>query len=455
MTGPEANPCIRACASLRKSLADRVFWIFVVLGWGTQWMVTDGLFQCFAIFDAELPGGLNLPQVSISLVGNSASAIPVIIWPILFYKHPPSERVYVGVAWAAAIAPAVIAFIAAVGWRVVVGNVAVIVESTVSAAILVGNFVYVAQLPMLAIYYIESCTAGVMLGSGLGSSFAGILGIIQESLQDSENASQNAFGPGPYMGVITVLAACSTVAWVYIWHEGIGRRPNPSKDNAAEDERDGKAEAACQGSTTTATPLIPVKAGGKTEHSKLIATPAGICDSYFVSVTLLGSIISIQTWGLTFLQFAAANASCTCDTADATNKRTFQLATALAFIAMPIGGLLSHLAPSYDLRVHTALVCLHILAFLFQTLAVAGAGVMTCSVAAQAIVILSNAMLRGVYQYLIALQYPMLARRYEGTPGNSERAVLLFGLITTWLIIVTTYISYALTETNVVSCPLH
>ena len=59
-------------------------------------------------------------------------------------------------------------------------------------------------------------------------------------------------------------------------------------------------------------------------------------------------------------------AGCTCDTSDQTQVDTYQLATAFAYVGMALGGLMSYLLPTYDVRVHVAIGAVQAVAYLFQ-----------------------------------------------------------------------------------------
>ena len=66
--------------------------------------------------------------------------------------------------------------------------------------------------------------------------------------------------------------------------------------------------------------------------------------------------------------------------------------------------------------------------------------------------ILAQSIIRGVFQYLTALQYGMLAAHFESAPLAREAAVLWYGLLASLGSAGFGLLSYALTEANVVSC---
>lgn len=407
-----------------------IYTLFVVLGWGTQWLSADALDQCMAIFMAKLPGGLNLRQVASSLVANVCSSVGVLLWMIIFgCGRTPTYRVYVAGGWVLVCASLLCVFVAAVGWTAVIGNTAVVVIVTVGIANLLGMMTYLVQMPMIAIFFSETCVSAVMTGAGMASLFAGLLGLVQ-------SASPEGFGPSALLAFVVALCAASLYAWSHILRHGIGRRPASS--NVSDEDKPVRARV------TEASELLPTVAPAP--------VPRKILDSYTVSVLLMGALVNAQTWGFNFLQFATSKASCTCNTTDAAAQLTFQLATALAFLAMSFGGLLSYVAPSAELRIHAALTALHALAFIVQTLAAAGVRFMTCGTAAQAVVVLSNVVLRGVYQYLVATQYTALGRHFEATPELRERGVMVYGIVIACTSALCSLAAFALTQTGVISC---
>ena len=409
-------------ASLPRSAASefRIFWLFVILGWGTQWLPNDALNQCMGVFITVLPEGLNLPQVASSLWGNICASAGVALWMLVFScGREPTLRVYTTCGWVLVVIGALCMFLAAVGWKWTVDHSSVIVIGTVGITNMLGQMTYMVQMPMLALFFQETTVSAVMTGAGMGSLFAGLLGLIQ-------TADPDGFGPSPLLALVTVLCLASVVAWMHILHNGVGRLP----------------------------PSYSTKPAKASEASELLPAPAprALFDGYTLSVWLMGAIINYQTWGLTFLQYATTKSSCTCDTHERGAQLVYQLATSLSYLAMPVGGLLSYFAPSLDLRTHWTLTAIHIVAYVFQTLAVAGVRFMTCSAGAQTVVVLSNILIRGIYQYLTALQFIMLGRHFERSPGLRERSVMVYGLIVSWAAVLTSFASYALTESNVVQC---
>ncbi|KAL1503733.1 hypothetical protein AB1Y20_012204 [Prymnesium parvum] len=396
----------------------RDFAAFLLLGVGTQWMVNDAVYQNMDVFTAVLPEGIRLPNTAGSLSGALGPIFALSLWAVVCSTGLSLEK-YLAANWILAVYPPLVAFVVACAWRAVVGDTSIVIWAALFLTNAGGQASYFVQVPMLARYFSETSVSATMTGSGIGSMVAGGLGLIQ--------AGTSSFSPMWVMLCVTFISASSTVAWYLIVSRGWGRIRLP-------EEGGGKK------STTESTLLV-------SETEQRLWQPV------MVACLLMGALLNITTWGISFLPYASLGASCTCDPSDHIAQRNYDLATSLAYVAMPIGGFLSYVLPVYDVRFHAFLVSLHSFAYLLQTFAVVGVSFMNCSAGARVTVVLGNMVLRGVFQYVITMQYRVINRLFEHSTITRGRANALYGQLTSWVSILTSFIAYGLAEGQVVGCP--
>ncbi|KAL1515289.1 hypothetical protein AB1Y20_001382 [Prymnesium parvum] len=410
------------------------FGAFLLLGMGSQWIVNDALFQNMDIFTSVLPEGLQLPNTAGSLSGAIGTVVVLVLWAVVC-AGGLSEAKYTTGSWILISVSPIAAFVAAVAWRALIGRTSIVVWVSLFLSSSVGQASYFIQMPMLAQYFSETALSATLTGSGVGSMTAGGLGLVQ--------AASAAFGPTPFMLIITAVCTLSTASWAFILSRGLGR-PRTT----------GSASKILPPAQPSLCCFFHEEEGRKSRESSplVLSAEPRLFVPQLLACLAMGSLINITTWGLTFLQFATSSASCSCDPSDRVAQETYDLATALSYVAMPLGGLLSYLVPLYDIRVLSALVVVHTLFYLLQTLAVANVGFMSCSAGARFCVILSNIFLRGIFQYATAMQYRVINRLFEDAPTTRSRASALYGTLTSWATVLMSFLAYGLVTSHAVSC---
>ena len=239
-----------------KADAVREFCVFMALGTGTQWIINDALQQCLGVFMADLPGGIELPNIASSLVGGCGSLFAILLWWAFmkFSSRRLTDSTYRRCSWINVWTGPLTAVGTAIAWRAVVGDVPIVVHLAFFISNVQGQLTYNVQVtprlqclwrfpdpgmaaedlcccaltwdlracsqlgicrsmlrsrtrlrlqvPMLSLHYSERALSGVMTGSGIGSMLSGgVLGLIQTSVP--------SFGPTALMWTVAVFSFIS------------------------------------------------------------------------------------------------------------------------------------------------------------------------------------------------------------------------------------------------------
>lgn len=86
--------------------------------------------------------------------------------------------------------------------------------------------------------------------------------------------------------------------------------------------------------------------------------------------------------------------------------------------------------------------------------AVVGVDALSCSAESRVLVVISNILLRGVFQYLAAVQYIFLARHFAHAEVLRERIISLYGQLTSWVTIIASFAAFMLTTDGTLHCSL-
>ena len=415
----------------RKSEA---FLAFMLVGFGTGWTVCDAALGNMAWLMRRLPAeGLLLPTHADIAGKATAFTCALACWVAMGADYKPSFAAFRTGMWALYVAGMAAALLMAAFWSVTVGDVAVFVILGTALGSAIGTFSVCCVYSFAAVFFDDAVVAAILTGNGVGSALAGVLGLVQ--------GAQPAFGTTAAMLVTAGLVGAAMCGWRHILVRGLAMAPS-----GASPEDDAAAER----------PLLPPPPeppGGGAEASKGWATLARLG----LPLWLLAGVTAASTWGVALptLQFATAHAGCDCAVDAELPSRTYTLATSSAFILMPLGALLAHVAPCTDLRALAALDAAQLGMLSVQVAAIRGAPAMRCSPAARTAVIVCTAGMRATDSYISTILYQLNARRFDGTGERlSKAAAFAMGQANLLPQLLLGTLMWVLVETSVVGCML-